>query len=109
MNFSFYKNTTWKNNSDECVQCVVNIKKLIDPYGQISNTPGIAANTLALGQGSGPGWLWVHCPCPAPGDQGRRRERTWVGAAGCSVLEKHVPSTPHHPACVKTPSSAQLC
>ena len=51
--------------------CVVNIKKLSDPYGQISNTPGVA-NALALGHGLGPGWLWVRCPRLAPGDQGRR-------------------------------------
>ena len=59
--------------------CVVNIKQLSDPYGQISNTPGVA-NALALGHGLGPGWLWVRCPRLAPGDQGRRWEHTWVGA-----------------------------
>lgn len=61
------------------MMCVVNIK-FLDAYSQISETPGVAANTLVLGLGSGPGWLWVRCPRLAPGEQGRRWEHTRAGA-----------------------------
>lgn len=81
------------------MMCAVSIKKLSDPYGQISNTQALLPThwpwgmAWALGGSGSAALAW-----PPVTRVGGGNTHLGGGTAGCSVLEKHVPSTPRHPA-----------
>ncbi|KAJ8791145.1 hypothetical protein J1605_020815 [Eschrichtius robustus] len=66
---------------------IVNIMKLLDPHGQISETPGAAANALALGHCRDPAWLWALLLPGSPGGRPSRTGKTFTLHVTATWLE----------------------